>query len=319
MLILFVLVALLAVLIDSQSLASATDIKNIYKAPFENPKHILGTDGLGRSVFYGLINGAKVSLIIASLSSLLSLVIGLFIGFIAAYYGNDKLKLNKVSFLGLCMISFICIFYLIYSAHKLLFFSIWVVLVIGLIYLSNRFSKSNKGIRIPIDSIILKLLEILKTLPGIFIVLLFLTLMSTRSIWNVILLITFIRIPIIIRLGRSEILKVKSQEYILAAEGMGIQTFKLFFSHIIPNILTPIRTYLVYGIASTVLVESLLSFLGLGLPLEVVTWGSMLSNSRQFFSAWWLAVFPGLAIFTLIFCLRKYFNRKIEDQEYYYI
>lgn len=313
------LLALIAVVVDSQSLASATDIKNIYKAPFEHPEYILGTDGLGRSVAYGLLNGAKITLLIALLSSFLSLIIGLCVGFLAAYFGNDKLKLNSVSLVGLCLITFICFFYLIYSSHKFLFFGLWLFLILALFLLNSKGSKSSGRISIPIDTFILKVLEIQKTLPGIFIILLFLSLMSTRSIWNVILLITIIRIPIIIRLARSEILKVKSQEYILAAEGMGISTFKLFISHIVPNIMTPIQTYLVYGIASTVLVESLLSFLGLGLPLEMVTWGSMLSSSRQFFSAWWLAIFPGLAIFILIFALRKYFSREPEDQEYYYI
>lgn len=318
-LVIFVVLALIAFLVDSQNLASATDIKNIYKAPFEHPDYILGTDGLGRSVLYGLLNGAKITLLIALLSSLFSLLIGLCIGFLAAYYGNDKLKLNILSIIGLALISFMCFFYVIYSSYKFLFFGLWIFLILALFLLNGKGSKIKARISIPLDTFILKVLEIQKTLPGIFIILLFLSLMSTRSIWNVILLITIIRIPIIIRLARSEILKVKSQEFILAAEGMGISTSKLFISHIIPNIMTPIQTYLVYGIASTVLVESLLSFLGLGLPLEVVTWGSMLSSSRQFFSAWWLAIFPGLAIFILIFALRKYFSRESEDQEYYYI
>lgn len=318
-LIFFVITTIIAIIIDSQSLASATDLNNIYKAPLENPDYILGTDALGRSVVYGLINGAKVTLIIATITSVLSLVIGLLFAFFAAYYGNDKLKLNWLSIIGLVLITFICFFYFIYSSHKLLFFTTWLLFTIGVFLHNSRSSKTHTRIAIPVDTAILKVLEIIKTLPGIFIVLFFLSLFQDRSIWNVIFLITIIRIPIIIRLGRSEILKIKSQEYILAAEGMGIGTFRLFFRHIVPNIITPIRTFLVYGIASTVIVESTLSFLGLGLPIETVTWGSMLSSSRQFFSAWWLAIFPGLAIFILIYSLRKYFIKRSESQEYFYI
>jgi len=316
---LFILTAIIAVFIDSQSLASATDLNNIYKAPFENSDYLLGTDDLGRSVFYGLINGAKITLFIAVITSVLSLVIGLLFAFIAAHYGNDKLKLNLLSIIGLGIITFVCHFYFIYSSHKLLFFSAWLLSILGTFFINRRSSKIKTGIKIPIDTLILKILEILKTLPGIFIVLLFLSLFDNRSIWNVIFLITFVRTPVIIRLGRSEILKIKSQEYILAAEGMGIGTSRLFLNHIIPNIISPLRTFLVYGIASTVLIESVLSFLGLGLPIETVSWGSMLSSSRQFFSAWWLAILPGLAIFILIYSLRQYFTSRAEDQEYFYI
>ena len=91
---LYLLVAVIAMVIDSDSHASATDVLNIYKAPFEHPDYILGTDGLGRSVLYGLINGAKVTMLIAITTSILSLLIGLLLAFLAAYYGNEKLKLS---------------------------------------------------------------------------------------------------------------------------------------------------------------------------------------------------------------------------------
>ena len=167
---LFILTAIIAVFIDSQSLASATDLNNIYKAPFENSDYLLGTDDLGRSVFYGLINGAKITLFIAIITSVLSLVIGLLFAFVAAYYGNDKLKLNWLSIIGLGIITFVCLFYFIYSSHKLLFFSAWLLSILGAFFINRRSSKIKTGIKIPVDTLILKFLEILKTLPGIFIV-----------------------------------------------------------------------------------------------------------------------------------------------------
>ena len=295
------------------------DIENIYKAPFENQEYLLGTDGLGRSVFYGLLNGVKITMFIAIITSILTLVVGLLFAYLAAYFGNDKLKLDWLSFTVFIILSFLCLFYLINSSSKLICLVIWLLGTFLLFTYNSKSTRKTRRISIPFDSIILKAIEILKTLPGIFIILFFLSLFGNRSIWNVILLITLVRVPTIVRLGRSEILKLKNEEYVLAAEGMGIGSLNLFINHIIPNIITPIRTYLVYGIVATVLIESALSFLGLGLPLEMVTWGSMLSSSRQFFGAWWLAIFPGLAIFILIYSLRTYFAKRTEEQEYFYI
>ncbi len=314
----FIFIAILGVIMDSQSLAAEVDIKNIYLAPFENSNYILGTDSLGRSVAFGLMNGIKLSLYIATLTGLVSLLIGLFFAYLGGYLGNDKLFLSPISIVGLILIVALGLFYFWNSP------SLWVLLIASiLIYLLIIFDKKilKNSIKksLPLDWLIMKYVTLQKSLPGIFLILFVFALFSDRSVFNIIVLITFSRIPALIRLSRSEVLKVKNQEFVIAAEAMGLNSFQVFRKHIIPNILTPLKTYLIYTMATTILIESTLSFLGLGLSLETVTLGSMLSSSRDFFSAWWLAILPGGIIFLLIYSIRKLFAQSLDSENYSYL
>jgi peptide/nickel transport system permease protein len=96
---------------------------------------------------------------------------------------------------------------------------------------------------------------------------------------------------------RAELLRIRRQEYIEAAQALGFSDRRILFRHALPNALTPVLITVAFGIAGAVLLESFLSFLGIGLAAESVTWGTMLNLARYQFNAWWLAVFPGLAIF----------------------
>ena len=313
-----ILVAILAILIGSHDLATAVDLDNIYLAPFESSKYILGTDALGRSVVYGLMNGIKVSLIIGVLTGMLSLLIGLFFSYLAGYLGNDKLLLSIPSIVLWVSVSFFSFFYLWYSPSFPILLGWMLVSYLILVFDKAVFSSFKKK-ALPLDTIIMKVVELIKAMPGIFLILFIFALFSESSLFYVIGLISFIRIPSIVRLARSEVLKVKNQEYILAAEAVGIKTFEIFRKHIFPNIFTPLKTYFIYTVATTILIESTLSFLGLGLPLETVSLGSMLSNSRDNFSAWWLAILPGGVIFLMIISIRKLIGQKHESADYLYL
>ena len=104
----------------------------------------------------------------------------------------------------------------------------------------------------------------------------------------------------IARFIRAELLKVRNLEYIEAAHALGYSESRTLLKHAIPNSLSPVLISIAFGIASAILVESTLSFLGIGVPAETMTWGSMLSSARQSPSAWWLAIFPGFAIFITV-------------------
>jgi peptide/nickel transport system permease protein len=99
---------------------------------------------------------------------------------------------------------------------------------------------------------------------------------------------------------RAELLRVRSLEYIEAAQSLGFSEWRIIFRHALPNSLTPVLITIAFGIASAILVESSLSFLGIGVQAELQTWGKLLSEAREDVSAWWLAVFPGLAIFVTV-------------------
>ena len=99
---------------------------------------------------------------------------------------------------------------------------------------------------------------------------------------------------------RNEFLKVRTLDYVTAAVALGAPTPLILVRHILPNALAPVLVAVVLGIATAILTESSLSFLGIGVPAELVTWGSILNEARSNTFAWWLAVFPGGAIFVAV-------------------
>ena len=107
--------------------------------------------------------------------------------------------------------------------------------------------------------------------------------------------------PTVARLARGEFLKSKTMDYVVAARAMGASDFRTIFRHVLPNTLAPIFVTATFGVASAILVESTLSFLGFGVPPSTASWGAILSSARQILpSGWWLTAFPGMAIFLTV-------------------
>jgi peptide/nickel transport system permease protein len=102
------------------------------------------------------------------------------------------------------------------------------------------------------------------------------------------------------RFTRNEFLRIRNLDYVTAAVALGVSDRKVMFKHILPNALAPVIVSVVFGIGGAILVESSLSFLGIGVPAELVTWGSILQEGSTTTFAWWLAVFPGFAIFITV-------------------
>lgn len=89
-------------------------------------------------------------------------------------------------------------------------------------------------------------------------------------------------------------------EYVTAATSLGFSASRVIFRHVLPNSVAPVLVSVAFGIAGAILTESALSFLGFGVPPEVVTWGSALTQARKDIDSWWLAVFPGFMIFLTV-------------------
>jgi len=103
------------------------------------------------------------------------------------------------------------------------------------------------------------------------------------------------------RYVRGEVLRLRDLEFAQAARASGARDSRIIFRHLLPNALAPVLVSASFGVAYAILVESALSFLGLGVALPVPSWGSILSVAEQYMdTAWWLVVFPGLAIFTTV-------------------
>jgi len=118
----------------------------------------------------------------------------------------------------------------------------------------------------------------------------------------------------IARYVRAEMLKIREQRYIEASKAIGMSDLRILFRHAAPATLTPVIVAVAFGFSSAILLESALSFLGIGLPADHVSFGSMLSEARNNYEAWWLAIFPGMAIFCLVFAF-NYRGDRISKQK----
>lgn len=149
-----------------------------------------------------------------------------------------------------------------------------------------------------VDLVISRFIEIMLCFPTFFLILTLSALIQDRSIFHVMLIIGLTRWPEVARLVRAEFLKLKNMDYVQAAIALGFSKSRIIFGHILPNALGPVIVTAVFGIASSILIESSLSFLGLG-DVTAPSWGEILSQGRQEFKLW-LILCPGLAIFFVV-------------------
>lgn len=153
-----------------------------------------------------------------------------------------------------------------------------------------------------IDDVIMRLGDIQLAFPFILLAIMFLVVLGP-GLFNMILVLGIGQWVTYARIVRAQTLALREKEYVEAARAMGDGTMSILFRTILPNIMAPLTVIASFNVASVILSEAALSFLGLGVPPDVPTWGSMLSESRDhlFSNKWWMAVFPGLAIvFTVL-------------------
>lgn len=120
------------------------------------------------------------------------------------------------------------------------------------------------------------------------------------SLFFIMIIIGFTSWVGIARLTRAQFLQVRSYDYVAAAKALGCSSFRIMALHILPNAIAPVLIPAAFGVAGAILAESGLSFLGIGVPAEAITWGSLLAGARSNISAWWLVIVPGFAIFVTV-------------------
>lgn len=202
--------------------------------------HLMGTDEQGRDIASRMIYGAQVSLSVGFVAVFIYVLIGLFIGSMAGYFGGR------------------------------------------------------------VDMVISRLIEIVMCFPTFFLILAVLAFVGP-SLLNIMIIIGVTGWTGIARLVRGEFFKLKEQEFVQSAHVLGYSTLRIIFRHILPNALTPVLVSVTFGIASAILIESSLSFLGFGVQPPTPSWGDILSQSREFMDiAWWLMFYPGVAIFITV-------------------
>jgi len=211
-----------------------TNVSQKLKPP--SSEHFLGTDQLGRDVFSLMLYVSMISLSVGFVAVAISIVIGVFVGAIAGYYGR------------------------------------WA------------------------DAILMRFVDIMLCFPSFFLILTVVALLGP-SMLNVMVVIGITSWMGTSRFVRAEFLSLRERDFVQAARALGMKDRRIIFRHILPNGLAPVFVTATLDVATAVLVEAGLSFLGFGVQPPAPSWGNILTEGRTYiFDAWWLTVFPGLAI-----------------------
>ena len=152
-----------------------------------------------------------------------------------------------------------------------------------------------------IDTVLMRFVDIMLTFPTLFLILAVVAIIGP-GIFLIMLIIGLTGWMDVARLVRAEFLTLKERDFVWAARSIGVRDAGIIFRHILPNALAPVFVAATMGIAGAILIESGLSFLGLGVQPPVPSWGNILTSGKDNIEiAWWLSVFPGLAIlFTVL-------------------
>ncbi|MEO0779222.1 MAG: ABC transporter permease [Bacteroidota bacterium] len=299
---------------------------DVYNAPFKGPFdrqvvaedrfwHWLGTDDLGRDVAAGMLAGTRMAMLVGVVAMSVACFFGIILGLLAGYYGDSRLRWTRVRLLANGVALVAAWFYGFAARSYALAESEWppgelgksILLGLVLLVVANvgasqleRFPLLARKRALPVDLLVMRAIEVLESVPGLLFLLAILAVIEKPGILDVMVIIGFLSWTSVARFVRAELLRIRTLPYIEAAQVMGFSEWRIIWRHALPNALGPILVVVAFGVAGAILAEASLSFLGLGLSIDQVSWGSMINKAREDFSAWWLALLPGLAIFATV-------------------
>jgi peptide/nickel transport system permease protein len=290
--------------------------------------YLLGTDDLGRDVFSRMLQGAWVSLTVGFVAVGISVIIGIVMGGIAGYFGQSYIGFDHLLIASLIVAGAVV-------AMSGAFPLGTVLLVLGLIsmifLLRVKQTGGNRAMpgwlnnlhrdAVSIDTLIMRIVDIMLCFPSFFLILTVVALLPA-SIYNIMIVIGLTSWMGTTRFVRAEFLSLREQDFVTAARALGIGNFRIIFRHMMPNAVAPVLVSATIGIATAILTEAGLSFLGFGVPPPHATWGNILSGGKNFiFDAPWLTFIPGIAILIVVLSfnlfgegLRDILNPKLRDR-----
>ena len=201
------------------------------------PKHLLGTDQVGRDLLARMIYGGRVSLMVGVTAVLISATIGVLTGLAAGYFGSR------------------------------------------------------------VDWLIMALVNVMLSFPFVLLALAVIAVLGP-SLLNMIIVLAVADWPLYVRVIRAETLAMRERDFVTAGRALGMSHVRIVFRQIFPNLVSVIVVIATLQVARVIILESFLSFLGLGVQPPPPAWGNMLGEGRVYMlNSWWIAAFPGLAIF----------------------
>ena len=163
-----------------------------------------------------------------------------------------------------------------------------------------------------VDSVMMRIVDVLYGLPFIIFIILLMVIFG-RNIWLLFAAIGAVEWLTLARIVRGQVLSIKNQEYVLAAQAMGVTNMQMFRKHIFPNILGPIAVYATLTIPQVMLLEAFLSFLGLGIQPPMSSWGTLIRYGVESMEEYsWLLIYPGLTFTITLFAL-NFFGDGLRD------
>ena len=278
---------------------------------------LLGTDDLGRDVFARMLQGAWVSLTVGFVAVGIAIAIGIVLGGIAGYYGHRALTAGHL------LAGVLIVWGIVRLAGGAAAGGIPVLigaLLWAVVQKRPRLSFLSRPV-LSIDTLITGLIDIMLCFPSFFLVLTVVALLPP-SIYNIMAVIGLTSWMGAARFVRADFLSLREQDFVKAARALGLSDGRIIFRHMVPNALAPVLVSATIGIASAILTEAGLSFLGFGVPPPHATWGNILSDGKNYLmDAPWLTIGPGIAILVVVLAfnlfgegLREALNPRLRER-----
>ena len=291
--------------------------------------YLLGTDDLGRDVFARMLQGAWVSLTVGFVAVGIAVVIGILMGGIAGYFGQKQVRLGHI-----LVILFVSAGGTMLAVGASCSGSLFLIIGIAFFFISlfsqkaagkgaaHQWMKILRKGAISIDTLVMRIVDIMLCFPSFFLILTVVALLPA-SIYNIMIVIGLTSWMGATRFVRAEFLSLREQDFVIAARALGVGNFRIIFRHMMPNAVAPVLVSATIGIATAILTEAGLSFLGFGVPPPHATWGNILSGGKGFiFDAPWLTFIPGIAILIVVLSfnlfgegLRDTLNPKLKERQ----
>ena len=286
--------------------------------------YLLGTDEYGRDVFARMMQGAWVSMTVGFVAVGIAVAVGIVLGGLAGYYGRAELRFGHLLAVGGWA----------GAAAALLAGAPRPALTLaGLGAAATAASLLRRRRRTPralgwaffpilsVDTAVMRLVDIMLCFPSFFLILTVVALLPP-SLFNIMAVIGLTSWMGTTRFIRAEFLALREQDFVVAVRALGVPDRRIIFRHLIPNAVAPVLVSATIGIATAILTEAGLSFLGFGVPPPHATWGNILSGGKNYlFDAPWLTLIPGVAILAVVLAfnlfgegLRELLNPRLRER-----